>query len=159
MRIAALFLSLAMPCGLSVSSVAQAQTSQPSPRVVAQISRIGQTASISQRTLFTPQKDGVFRLSVYLILTSGDNNSNEGAWFYLTYTDDVGPELQQNFFGSPGEVGCSFGNGGQGGSVCTWTSLLRAKAGTPITWQTSICPTCSETYEVFATLEKLQPLK
>jgi hypothetical protein len=158
MRITAPFLSLAMLCGLSISSLAQVQTNQPSPRVVAQISRTGQTAGIPQRNLFTPQQDGLFRLSVYAVLTSGDNSSNNGVGFSVSYTDDAGTETTGCFFTpGPGAAGCN--SGFQGQPPCEWSTVLRANAGTPITWKTYICQGCNVTYEVFATLEKLQPLQ
>ena len=150
MRITTGFLSLAMLYGLSVSSYSQIQNPQVSPRVVAQISRTGQTASIPQRTLFVPEKDGLFRLSVYLVQTIATDNSTTN--FLVSYTDDTGPEFQQ--FQSPPTVGCV-----RLGAPCSWTILLRANAGTPITWETDICQGCAPTYEIFATLEKLQPLQ
>lgn len=151
MRITAPFLSLAMLCGLSVSSYSQIQSPQVSPRVVAQISRTGQTANIPQRTLFTPQKDGLFRLSVYVINTTVLGNN--GVSLHLFYTDDGGLEHQQFSFGGGAGVGC------REQATCAWTTVLRAKAGTPITWEAEICSACDLTYEVFGTLEKLQPLQ
>jgi hypothetical protein len=125
--------------------------------VVAQITKTGQTVGISPRTLFTPQKDGLFRLSVYLVLSSNDNTSNSEVVFTVSFTDDVAPTQQGYSFGFPGAVGCN--SGFQGQPPCSWSTVLRAKAGTPIMWQTFICPICAPTYDVFATLEKLQPLQ
>jgi hypothetical protein len=66
MRIKSRFLLPVLLCSLSVSGFAQLQKPQVSPRVVAQITKTGQTAGIPQKTLFIPKADGLFRMSVYL---------------------------------------------------------------------------------------------
>jgi hypothetical protein len=154
------FLSLAVLCALTVSGYSQVQSPQVPPRVVAQVSLADQTASIPSKTLFTPQKDGLFRLSVYLIVTGGDLSSNPYVVMNVSYTDDTGLDFQQYSFGGTGRVagGCGVINP-PFGPPCVWTTLVSAKAGTPIKWQTILNPTGSATYEVFATLEKLQPLE
>jgi hypothetical protein len=150
MRIMMPLLSLALMCGLSANGFSQAQSPQVSPRVVAQFSLTGQTGNIPQKTLFTPQKDGLFRFSVYVINTAAHEG---GTILYLSYTDDAGLERQQVGFGGGAGVGC------REGGFCSWVTILRANAGTPITWNTVICSECDLTYEVFGTLEKLQPLQ
>jgi hypothetical protein len=140
---------LLLLCGLSGSSSAQIQTHQPSPRVVSQISRVNLTGSQPQRHVFTPQKDGLFRLSIYVVSTAGSGKGN--ILFQGFYTDDAGQAEYSVTLG--GQVGCNTG------AICSWTFVLRAKAGTPITWGTNLSPDCDSTYNVYATLEKLQHLQ
>lgn len=152
MRATSQFLLFVLLCGLAVSGLAQTQNIQPSPRVVAQISLTDQTGSLPRRNLFTPQKDGLFRLSVYLIPTQ--NTSDVGAFFSVFYTDEAGPESQDYLLAGRGGVGCMNNNGA---APCFMTALVRAKAGTPIAWETTT--QSGVTYEVFGTLEKLLPLE
>jgi hypothetical protein len=157
MRITARFILLALLlCGLSVSSFAQALNHQPSPRVVAQISRTGQTSSIPQRILFTPQADGLFRMSVYFVVTT-NHFPNNAEILRVSYTDNAGPEKQQFAFTSLESVGCDSSYTPE--APCSRTFLLMAKAGTPIMWEMDKCDCFDVTYDVFVTLEKLQPLQ
>jgi hypothetical protein len=143
------FLSLAILCGLSLGCLAQAQNHQPSPRVVAQISKTNLTGNQAQRNLFTPQQDGLFRLSIYVGSTAGPGvNEIE---FQGTYVDDAGRETYGVTLG--GQVGAC-------GGVCGWTFVLKANAGKPITWEINLHPdTGDTTHSAYATLEKLQPLQ
>jgi hypothetical protein len=142
------FLLPILLCGFSVSSLAQLQSPQVSPRVVAQVSQTGLTKSVS-RTLFTPQKDGLFRLSFYVLPTASTNGLGN-VNFSVTSVNDVGPAEQG--------AGCG---ANVSPAVCTFVFVVRAKAGTPIGWHTLLNNGAegNTTYDVFATLEKLQPLQ
>lgn len=147
MKTASRLLCLTVLCGISAVSFAQLQKPPVPPRVVAQISETGLTKTVL-KTLFIPQEDGLFRLSVYVLGTAGTGEGN--LLFYVYSVDDVGPAQQAINFGAP--VGCN--------GVCSYTVVIRAKAGTKIRWES--IPTRTKnpnlTYDVFGTLEKLQPL-
>jgi hypothetical protein len=126
------------------------QNNQDLPRVVRSISLTGQTQQIPETKLFTPEKDGLFRISVYLVPTATDGQNFVG--FDVLYTDETGPEYL-SFFTQAFQVGCSTQ---QSPYACYWTTVVRAKGELPISYQVSVCEGCKVTYDMFATVEKLQ---
>ena len=81
MRVTSSLLFFVLLGGLAGASFAQTSKIQPSPHVVAKTS---QTAGVPEKILFTPQNDGLFRVSVYLVLSSNDNTSNSRVWFTIS---------------------------------------------------------------------------
>jgi hypothetical protein len=126
-------------------------TSVTLPRVVAKVSLTGQTASIPTTTLLTPTRDGLYRVSGYIDLTTG--SSGGAVDFYLSWTDGAGLEE------------CSQEGNGACFSVAAYavppfldnsaTILVRAKAGTPITYSINYGVVPGVVYDVFVTVEQL----
>jgi len=67
------------------------------PRVVAKVNLKNQTAVIPNTTIFTPDKDGLFRISVYMTLTSPGFDDSTSWNFDLFWTDDLGAESDIDF--------------------------------------------------------------
>lgn len=122
-----------------------------------------QTAAIPQATLFTPQRDGLFRLSVYGVTTVPEQGPCESqgdidvsASLLLTFADDSGPNFVALIpTGNLASQGVLFG-------VSTSSEIvIQAKAGTPITFAVPfvVNPPCSLTapahYSFFIALERL----
>jgi hypothetical protein len=63
-----------------------------SPVIVARFTARNITASIQNTTVFTPTNTGLYRVSVYEVMTNAAT-SNAGNWYlYWNYVDEVGPE-------------------------------------------------------------------
>jgi len=131
-----------------------------SPVVVAKRKLINQTATIPTTTIFTPARDGVYRISAYATVTKADTTSQ--AWWYLTlaWTDDAGYENEgssEMYWNSVGSLGQFFNNSlgnGTGGLV----QIIEAKSGTPITFAMLQANGSSENsaYSLYYTLELLE---
>jgi hypothetical protein len=137
------------------------------PRVVAKVALTGRTAPIPTTTLFTPAKDGLYRISSYGVVTV--DISTFGQWdVLLNWVDDSGPELCG---GSNGAQPCALmymwtdsplhygaGIGGYSYAAPNTTTVVQAKAGVPVTYSVVAdangSPTGS-TYELFITVEQL----
>jgi hypothetical protein len=151
----------------------------PYPRVVATVALTDQTAEIPTTTLFTPQSDGLYRISSYGVVTAPNSGPN-GLWeVQLNWTDDSGPQ---------GCAALPYGNGGSSPSPCSlmvldsggipglnnygqsWnsgyysppnnTAVVQAKAGAPIAYAVGAAPApfsspTGSTYELFITVEQL----
>ena len=103
-------------------------------------------------TLLTPTRDGLYRVSGYIDLTTGSSGGLVG--FYLSWTDGAGPEecLQEQlpapcFFVVAYAVPPFLENSA--------TILVRAKAGTPITYSVDYSVVPRVVYDVFVTVEQL----
>ena len=124
----------------------------PYPHAVKNVILKGQTAAIPATTLFTPRKDGLYRVSVYMVTTTANNDINATWNTTMTWTDDAGPwSLTQWMIYSGNKINsvlcCN--------SVANLTATV--KAGTPLTYSVDPAggdPTGS-TYELFSVVEQL----
>ena len=74
---------------------ASSQTTQTFPRVVAKGKFVGQTAPISLGTAFKAIRNGVYRVSMYLTVTTY-NSSSSNCWTpEIQWTDDSGLQLSE----------------------------------------------------------------
>jgi len=142
---------------LSWSALGQAASSgrkkHKFPEVVAQVSLAGQTNPIPTTTIFTPNTDGLFRISVYWANTVPA--STDFTWSLdLGWTDDAGNEAAQSFMILSAESGAPMSysiNTGNGSSL-----TFRANAGAPVTFSVKANSTpSSTTYELFFVVEQL----
>jgi hypothetical protein len=139
--------------GLGQSSTTKANASLTTyPRVVAKVAVIGQTAAIPTTTIFTPSKNGLFRISAYGTITVITQNGTPELTF--GWTDNGGAQqmsfpinnTQTPWFSGAGPAFYSF--------------PVRANTGTPITFGMTVCPptTCGDggdTYDLYITVEQL----
>jgi hypothetical protein len=132
-------------------------TASPSvthPVIVAKGKLVNQTAPVATTTLFTPNYDGVYRLSFYGTLTQANLGSNDQWWVNLFWTDDSGLQLCQP---------CLVGGDRQTGQFSQFdflsgqTSLLiEAKASTPIQYDVIQTGTPDNTaYSLYWIVERL----
>ncbi len=130
-------------------------TTPVSPPIVARAKLVNQTATIPSTTIFAPTQDGLYRLSVYAIVTKTDTNSGSFWSYGPAFTDDSGPH-------SLGELLTGYGN-----SLGTFTyeaqygagiaMPFEAKAGSPITYSvTQVGPPDNSAYSLYYTLERLE---
>ncbi len=120
------------------------------PNIVAQVALTGQTAPIPQTTLLTPQTNGLYRISAYIVTTTLATNGDP-INLNLTYTDDSGAKTR---YITSMNSGTFFPNNDVG-----VVSTVRADAGFPLAYSTTCDPYCSgfdATYELFLTVEQLQ---
>jgi hypothetical protein len=132
--------------GSWLSSFGQSVPRLTSPKIVATFERIGQTADIPPTTLYTPQKWGTYRITVVMVLTSGNGNGNfwEGE---LVFVDGAGMNGSRGYTtalptGSPQTASGEF--------------PIRARAGKPLTF--SVTPngdTSGTKYNVWVVVEQL----
>lgn len=122
------------------------------PNTVAQVVLKGQTTTIPTTTIFTPQSDGLYRISGYGTTTVP---GSQGYWNVIFgWTDDAGAE--QNSAMPPSDwllipTNASWGFTG------TLTLVVNANAGMPLTYSVGIYDgsTTGSTYELFITVEQL----
>ncbi len=106
------------------------------PTTVARLDLPNQNSEIPVTTIFTPREDGLYRISGYLV---GLNNGNPGGSIVgrFSWADDSGAQSTNprsvegigSFFGYPRS---GFGLG----IFVSSTFVIRAKANTPITFET-----------------------
>jgi hypothetical protein len=139
-------LVVAFLVGLSVSGFGQeaGNVSSPCasfPCIVASISLINQTASVSHVPIYTPTTSGLFRVTYYL---ESDIHGIGGFWiFSWNWTDDLKTETPSPIYLEPG----GYLNYGVPG--------MRVLAGHPITY-TVTNEGHGGSYSLFATVEQLQ---
>ncbi len=135
------------------------------PLIVARVALTGQTASIPTTILLTPSVDGLYRISSYGVITVP--NATFGQWdVQLNWSDESGPELCSNFlpcalmqmWSDPVETHFGGATGNQGAFAPNTTTVVRVKAGTPLTF--AVVPdsngdTSGSTYDLFITVEHL----
>jgi hypothetical protein len=123
MRKACLCLLVMLVC--SWSSAQDAKSGVQYPHVVKRFHLFNQTGAIGPLTLYTPKRDGMFRVNTFMVITVG--NGNDGCLGgVIGFTDKVGP----------GQLGASF--------VCFFTDStgntnagsipVPDKAGIPLTF-------------------------
>jgi hypothetical protein len=122
----------------------------PFPTVVAQVALAGQTAPIPPTTILTPQTNGSYRVSAYIVTTTPATNGDP-IYLNLTYTDDSGGKTLTILYLNSGTF---FPN-----NEAEVVFAVRANAGIPLAYSISCDPYCSgfdATYELFLTVEQLQ---
>jgi hypothetical protein len=125
-----------------------------SPVVVKEISLTNQTANIATTTLFTPVEDGLFRISYYLEAPAEGPSTYATINTQIFWSDDFNPNA--NIYLASlilNESSATYSPG---------IFVLRVKAGTPITFQTTApTPNCFPTceYSLFMTVERLSSPK
>jgi hypothetical protein len=118
---------------LSFGSASTPNSTPTSPVIVVKRGLVNQTTPIPTTTIFTPVRDGVFRLSVYGTITRVDSSSQSSWVWNPQWTDDGGAA---NCNGQ-----CYLGPGSQSGPSQLQLGVspglvmtIEAKAGTPITY-------------------------
>ena len=103
-----------------------------SPTIVASRQLTGRTTMIPTTTLFTPSANGLYRVSAYISMTTPGTNGC--AWYFdVGWTDDAGVEGASNLenvrnnYLPPNDYGT-------GENAFTQTIIVRAVAGSPITY-------------------------
>jgi len=134
------------------------------PRVVASVHRTNLTAAIPATTVFTPTKDGLFRVTAYMTLTVPAEASQ--LWLLgLNWTDDAGAEQSVGYVGvySNSTPPYAYGLNSDAYPPYGYSQLspaalaFRANAGVPIKYSVSPYGTPEgSTYELFFTVEELQ---
>ena len=129
-----------------------AATGLPSPVIVSRMTFKNVTTEIPTTTIFTPQQDGLFRLSLYDVETT----PGSGSWtFFFNWTDDAGAESGNSFvLAADGTPPQAYGGAGSGipGSVM----VFRGKSGTPVTFFTFLAGgNDGGTYSLYLTVERL----
>jgi hypothetical protein len=157
--VAVLLLAVFAFTSASNSAGSSAGLTSTSPAIVAQGKLINQTEPFSA-TIFTPAKNGVFRLSVYATLTTAASNS-QSFWHYAASWTDATGQVQTSASilttGNDNTVSAFYSALGLGGATMT----IQANAGTPITLFTYLsCPgsSCADgsAYSAYYVLESLQ---
>jgi hypothetical protein len=127
-----------------------------SPSIVASRQLTGRTTMIPTTALFTPSTTGLYRVSAYIAMST---SGTTGCPWDLTFgwTDDAGAEqaselLQLSASAHPPSAY------GFGENALTQTAIMRAVAGSPITYTVPAtgCSGDNGTYELFMTVERLQ---
>ena len=97
-----MYKSLCVAALLTSPFMAAGQDKTPtvvSPAIVAKRKLLNQTKKIPTTTLYTPKQTGLFRLSIYGIILSNDQNEG-GTWYVnVGWTDDFGPEAVNGLTG------------------------------------------------------------
>ena len=126
------------------------------PVIVASRALTGRTTMIPTTTLFTPSVTGLYRVSAYIAMsTSGTTGC---PWdLTLGWTDDAGAEQAQNLLQLSASAHPPDAYG-FGENALTQTAIMRAVAGSPITYNVPAtgCSGDNGTYELFLTAERLQ---
>jgi hypothetical protein len=104
---------------------ASAQTCSPFPCVVTTVTLTNQSKAIPATTIYTPNTDGLFRVSAYLSLTTVKNVNNEGWELLLAWTDEIGTK----------KANTNSYNGGS--NALTDTFVVRGIAGQPLGYTTN----------------------
>jgi hypothetical protein len=125
-----------------------AQTTGQNPPITFSI--LNQTAPVAEPiTIFTPNKDGLFRASIYYEITqAGPFGPEDYIGPYLSYTNDSGTVLSSSgLFLVPDAV-----------VDTSEVSLFRAKANTPVTmaFKTVSPPPSGYVYDLYIYIERLQ---
>jgi hypothetical protein len=169
---AAVFVSLLFMAGLTFSqeqsnSPAQSKSSTP-VKVVAQIALHNQTEAIPETVLYTPDHDGLYRVSAYVVvlsaatpnLCSATGASSEPLIFDASYTDDSGVRQTPSGAAESWEAFANPFSGGPG-NYLAGARVFQVKAGKPITYRLDVltdprCPIDDPLrYTLFVALERL----
>jgi hypothetical protein len=142
------------PSGFKQAAISQSPTNDhrhvDSPRIVAKFARTGQTATIPLTTLFTPEEDGLYRLSAYFVMES--NISANSDWVFQFIWTDHG--------GSANSVAtlAANQNAAPPSSFQQTVIAFNARAGAPVSYvvEPSTNPPQNATYDLYFTVEKLE---
>lgn len=120
------------------------------PTIVGSLSLTGQSDKVPPTVLFTPSTNGLFRISVDLIITKSKTNKNlygywEGKlqWTDVKSEDRLGPKVDARVLGSQLQ-----------GETYTFSAV----AGQSIEFSTKATRAGHSTYDVFVILEQLSEL-
>ena len=155
---------LVLSSGSWMANLSQSAGSLAYPRIVASVHRTNLTAAIPQTTVFTPQRNGLFRVTAYMTLTVPAEASQ--LWLLgLNWTDDAGAEQSVGYVGvySNSTPPYAYGLNSDAYPPYGYSQLspaalaFRANAGVPIKYSVSPYGTPEgSTYELFFTVEELQ---
>jgi hypothetical protein len=116
-----------------------------------------QSQAIPPTAVYTPQEDGVFRVSVVEI-TTGTNPGNEGSTSEfcgdVTFTDSSGSQQD----GNGGIFACMRVSGSLTNTSASQIFIVQAKANTPINFTTYIvgnAPSLPYSYAAYVIVERL----
>jgi len=127
------------------------------PTVIARLSLKNQTVPIPTTTIFIPKADGLYRLSVYMTVTTADLTSSSFWSANVNWTDEAGAEQKTMLlygisYSSPPNAAFITNDGSLSGPVIT----MQAKADTPVTFcVTQNGSTDNSAYAVFIAAERL----
>lgn len=158
-----LLLLFAISCFAAVS---WPQSSPPprvdAPRIVRRASFVGITDVIPTKTLFTPKTDGLFRVSAYTELITPETDGDVQCLYGTINWSDDSPVRETEPLvvseASDGEPYACMYTAEIGQNVVGQTIIiLRAKAGIPVTIQTSLefGPAPGFTYSLYITVEEI----
>jgi hypothetical protein len=137
MKLASLF-ALSLVLLASVAALGQSF-----PKVVAQDSVLDQSENIEGRTLLTPTKSGVYRVSVYL---AGGATEPAGKWkARVHWTDEKGGRSTPRDWAILAKS-----------QLVSATQIIRAIAGRPIVYFVGRTDSADFTYNLFITVEQLE---
>jgi hypothetical protein len=127
---------------------------RPSPVIVARMRFKGVTTSLPTTTIFTPEQDGLYRLSAYDVETSPASDGS--LWtFFFNWTDDAGAE-SGNSFALPANGTPPQAYGGTASGIPGSVMVFQAKAGTPVTFFTLLSGgSDGGTYNLYLEVERL----
>ena len=134
---------------LLLSLCSYAQTVGPvMPQIIARVNLTGQTNPIATTKLVNPTKDGLYRVSAVIVITTA-NNPPGGLWYvYLGFAPDTGPTTQGVFAANSSQIG---------GGLNSYSYTIRSNAGHPITYAVADNGGAQgSTYELFLILERLE---
>jgi len=145
----ALLLMLAVSCvfALAQDGNKTKPTPQDSPTIVATLSLTGQTKTVPPTVLFTPDNNGLFRISIDMVVTQPKKRDTKNPYWvaFLNWTDvtdegQEGPQVNAAQLGS------------QAGSA---TYPFSAAAGQPVIFSTRGNDHRGSSYDVFVVVEQL----
>jgi len=126
---------------------------------VLRVDLTNQTVPIPQTTLFTPNEDGMYRISAYMVMTTSGYTPNAGWLFDLFWTDEAGVETRSSLIGvfdnaKPPSAYAT--NGNPGYYPTTSPFIFRAVAGQPVSYDVSqYNPPANGSYALHMVIERL----
>jgi hypothetical protein len=127
--------------------------------------RVVKSAPIPATTLYTPVRDGLYRISSYGVITVP--NATFGQWdVQLSWTDESGPELCSDYqpcalmqmWSDPVETHFGGAVGNQGAFAPSTITVVRVKASTPLAFAVVADPNgnpSGSSYDLFIVVEQL----
>ncbi len=107
------------------------QSSLASPYIVAKGKFIGRATSIPMTTIFTPARTGLYRVSMYMTVTTADPSSSYCWSPLLQWTDDGStPEIGSFLSTCGSSVGPAYS-----GNTIGAVNIIEAKSGTPVSFE------------------------
>ena len=124
-----------------------------SPHIVAKGKFVNQNTTFT-KTIFTPKRTGLYRISMYMTMTTNDPHSGSNWNVFLDWIDDSGPQLTEFAFeptGAQQGVALCIPSNNIG---CSWP--LEVTATTPITLSVSQSgPPDNSAYSLYYVIEAL----
>ena len=145
--------TLLVMLGIAGLACGQCTTTSTFPCVVAKARLVAQKGPIATATIFTPSRDGLFRISPYMTITTSDPTSQSYWYLAMRWTDDAGTQnatlssAQGNFLGP-----ATFPFVGTFGDF-----VFEAKRGTPISLSLTPSPVPDNSvYSLYYVVEVLE---